>query len=262
MVSIHPTAIVDPAADLGEDVTIGPFSIIEAGAVIGARCRIGSQVTIRSRTTIGADCLIDNGSVLGGDAQDLKCTAPDTFLEVGARNVIREYVTIHRSNHSGGVTRVGDDNLLMAFTHLGHDVQLGNRTMLANLATLGGHVQVDDRAVIGGMTAVHQWVRIGSMAMVGGMSGVNKDVPPFSMVEGNPCEVRGINVVGLRRNGVSAETRTLIKKAIRVLFVAHRHRGRAMAELERELPPEPEVVELLAFVKAMREGRNGRQLDH
>ncbi|NUP98339.1 MAG: acyl-ACP--UDP-N-acetylglucosamine O-acyltransferase [Armatimonadetes bacterium] len=261
MVAIHPTALVDDTAELGADVEVGPFCIIEAGARLGDGCKLASQVVIRSRTSIGARCTIDTGAVLGGRAQDLKCSTDETFLEIGEDNTIREYVTIHRSNHEGGTTRVGDGNLFMAFVHLGHDVVVGSRTYFANAATLGGHVQVDDRAVIGGMTAVHQRVRIGELAMVGGMTGVNTDVPPYSMVEGHPGKVRGINTIGLRRNGVSAEARLAIKTAIREIFCAGRHRGTALEEMEGRLPKLPEVETLLAFARAIRAGHNGRQLE-
>ena len=151
MVSIHPTAIVDAGAALGVDVEIGPFAIVQAGAQLGDRCRLGPHVVIYGRTTLGADCQVEAGAALGGDAQDLKCDTEDTYLEIGERNVIREYVTIHRSNHAGGVTRVGSDNLLMGFVHVGHDGVLGSHIQMANLATLAGHVEVRDRVVIGGL---------------------------------------------------------------------------------------------------------------
>lgn len=261
MVEVHPTALVDPAAELGTDVVIGPFCIVEAGARLGDRCRLASQVVIRSHTTIGADCLIDTGAVLGGRAQDLKCTSEETFVEIGCRNQIREYVTIHRSNHEGGVTRVGDDNLFMANVHIGHDAQVGNRTNLANLATLAGHVQVDDGVVIGGMTPVHQRARIGTMAMVGGASGASYDVPPYCMAEGKPAKVRGLNVIGLRRAGFDSQTRQVLHTAVRKLFSEGRNRSLALEEVVATLPPIPELEQLIAFVRATREGRNGRQLE-
>lgn len=261
MVQIHPTAVVDPDAELGVDVTVGPFAYIEAGARIGDGCQIGPRVTVHGRTTVGARCVIDTGTVLGGRAQDLKCTTDDSYLEIGPDNIIREQVTIHRSNHEGGVTRVGQHNLLMSFVHLGHDCQLGNYTMIANLATFGGHCQIDDRAVIGGMAAVHQKARIGTMAMVAGMSGISHDVPPFCLAEGIPAKIRGVNVVGMRRNGLSAETRAAIQRAVRLLFCSGKHRGKALAQLEAEPGQPPELQRLLEFVRAMREGRNGRQLE-
>lgn len=258
---IHATAVIEPGAELGVDVEIGPFAIIAGGARLGDGCRIGPRVTIHGRTTLGPRCVVDTGAILGGAAQDLKCQTDETFLEIGADNVIREHVTIHRSNHEGGVTRVGQHNLLMSFVHLGHDCQVGSHTMIANLATFGGHCQIDDRAVIGGMAAAHQKTRIGTMSMVGGMSGVSHDVPPYCTADGNPARVRGLNVIGLRRNGISSEARASLKRAVRVLFCSGRHRGQALEELLAEDDPSVELRAMLEFVRAMREGRNGRQLE-
>ncbi|MBI2302449.1 MAG: acyl-ACP--UDP-N-acetylglucosamine O-acyltransferase [Armatimonadetes bacterium] len=261
MVTIHPTALVDPKAELGCDVEVGPFAIIEAGARIGDGCRLGPHVMIHSRVTLGARCSVDYGSVLGGDAQDLKCTTPDTYLELGEDNILREYVTIHRASHEGEATRVGSHNMLMGFVHLGHDVVVGDHTMLANLVAVGGHCLIDDRAIIGGHTALHQKVRIGTMAMVGGMSGVTLDVPPYCLAEGKPAEVRGTNVVGLRRNGVSTEARGQLNRAVRTLYLSRRNRLAALEQVEREPDKSPELEAFLAFVRAVRNGRNGRQLE-
>lgn len=262
MASIHPTAIVDPAAELGADVEIGPFAIVEAGARLGDGVKLGPRVVIRTHTTLGAGTTVDVGAVLGGPAQDLKCTTDETFLEIGERNTIREYVTIHRSNHEGGTTRIGDDNLFMAFVHLGHDVVVGNRTMLANLATVAGHCQLDDRAVMGGNSVLHQRVRVGEMAMLGGMSGASEDIPPYSLATGIPCEVKGINVVGLRRNGVDHEARGALKTALQILYRSGKNRLQALDEVAEAVPQVPEVVRLLEFVRAIRDGHNGRQLEH
>lgn len=261
MAAIHPTALVDPSAELGSDVSIGAFAIVEAGVRIGDGCSIGARAVVHANTTLGARCTVDVGAVLGGDAQDVKCTTPDTFLEIGEDNTIREYVTIHRSNHEGGVTRVGHDNFLMSYSHVGHDCVVGNHVMMANLVQLGGHSLVGDRAVLGGLTAVHQKARVGRMAMIGGMSGVTTDVPPFCIAQGKPAEVLGINVVGLRRNDIPEETRTQLRRAVRILFTSRRNRGDALDELAAEADLTPEVSELLEFVRATREGRNGRQLE-
>lgn len=261
MVEVHPTALVDPAAELGGDVVVGPFCIVEAGARIGDRCRLAARVVVHTNTTIGADCTIDVGAVLGGLAQDFKCNSTDTYLEVGHGNVIREFVTMHRSNHEGGTTRVGNESLFMANTHIGHDAVIGNHVNFANLVTIAGHVQVDDRAVIGGLVGVHQRARIGEYAMVGGMSGANMDVPPYCMAEGKPARIRGLNVIGLRRSGFDAATRDGLRAAVRMLFMEGRHRGRALDEVEQSLPTSEPLQRLLAFVRASREGRNGRQLE-
>ncbi|MBI5834366.1 MAG: acyl-ACP--UDP-N-acetylglucosamine O-acyltransferase [Armatimonadetes bacterium] len=263
MVIIHPTALVDPAAELGEDVTIGPFCIVEAGVRIGDRCSLGPHVFIRSNTTLGTDNTVDYGTVLGGDAQHRAAGGRTTFLQIGNHNVIREGVTMHRASIDGGFTLVGDDNLFMASTHLGHDVVVGNHTTLANLATIGGHVTIGDRATIGGMTAIHQRVSVGELAMVGGMSAVTSDVPPYSMCSGVPAKVLGINVVGLRRNDFDSDTRASIKRAIRLIFTSGRSRSLAIEEIERDMPERsPQLQALLDFVRATQTGHNGRQLEH
>lgn len=262
MVSIHPTAVVHPGAQLGVDVVIGPYTIIEDDVQLGDGCEIAEHAKIHSLTRLGPGNRVDKGASLGGDAQHLRADKGDCYLEIGAHNIIREYVTIHRASHAGAATRVGDHNLLMAFVHLGHDVVLGNHVSLANLATVGGHCVIQDRANIGGMVAVHQWTTVGEMAMVGGMTGVNQDVPPYAMVEGVPGKVVGMNTVGLRRNDISAEVRADLKKAIRVLFLSKRNRSMALEELERDLAPSPQVNHLLAFVRAIQQGHNGRQLEH
>ena len=261
MPEIHPTALVDPSAELGCDVTVGPYAIIEAGVRIGDGCKLGPRVVIHAHTTLGARNIVDIGAVLGGDAQDVKCTSPDTYLEIGDDNTIREYVTIHRSNHEGGFTRIGNHNFLMSYVHVGHDCTVGNYIMMANLVQLGGHCVIDDRAVLGGMSSFHQKVRIGRMVMVGGLSGCSIDAPPFCMVEGRPGEVKGLNLVGLRRNDIPEATRTRLRRAVRMLFTSRRNRGDALDELTAEADPTPEVQELLAFVRAMREGHNSRQLE-
>ncbi len=261
MTEIHPTAVVEPGAELGERCRIGAYALVFAGARLGDDCVIGPRATIHGRVTLGARCTVDTGAILGGAAQDLKCTTDETFLELGDDNSIRENVTVHRSNHEGGVTRVGSGCLLMGFVHLGHDCQVGDHVMLANLVTIGGHCHLGDRVVIGGMTAVHQKVSIGRMAMVSGLAGVNTDVPPFALAEGNPNKVRGINVVGLRRNGVTSEARAALQRAIRLLYLSHGHRGQMLEQLRAEPSPPAELVELLDFVAAIREGKNGRQLE-
>ena len=263
MVNIHPTALVDPAAELGEDVSIGPFCIIEAGVRIGDRCALGPHVFIHGNTTLGADNTVDYGAVLGGDAQHRAAGGKTTYLVIGCHNIIREGVTMHRASIEGEATRVGDHNMFMASTHLGHDVVVGNHTTLANLATIGGHVVIGDRATIGGLAAVHQRVVVGELSMIGGMSAATSDVPPYSLVSGVPAKVMGINVVGLRRNDFDSETRNAIKKALRLIFTSGRSRSTAIEEIERDAPVRsPQLQLLLDFVKATQGGHNGRQLEH
>ena len=261
MAQIHATAIVDPAAELGVDVEIGPFAIVEAGARLGDRTKLAARVVIHSNTTLGCDNQVGIGSVIGGAAQDVKLESSNTFLEVGDRNLIREYATVHRSNHDGGTTRIGNDNFFMAFVHIGHDCILGNHIQMANTATLGGHCELHDRAIIGGLVAVHQRVSVGSMAMVAGLSALNVDVPPFCIVQGAPAEVIGLNIIGLRRNGIDADARKALQAAVRIIYKSKRNRSDALREVAETVPSCAELEQFLSFVWATREGHNGRQLE-
>ncbi len=261
MPQIHPTALVDPTAELGVDVEVGPFAIVEAGARIGDRTRLAARAVICSNTTIGCDNQVGIGAVLGGAAQDVKLDSAATYLTVGDGNIIREYATFHRSNHDGGTTRVGSHSFFMAFVHIGHDCLVGDHIQMANAATLGGHCRIEDRAILGGLVAVHQRVAVGTMAMVSGLSGLNVDVPPYCMVQGSPARVVGLNAVGMKRNGIGPEARSGLRAAVRILFKSQRHRGDALQEVIDTVPPCPELEHFLGFVKATREGRNGRQLE-
>jgi len=261
MTQIHPTALVDPAAELGVDVEVGPFAIVEAGAKIGDRSRLAARAVVCGNTTLGCDNQVGIGAVLGGAAQDVKLDSPDTFLAIGDGNVFREYCTFHRSNHDGGTTTVGNHNFFMAFVHVGHDCTVGNNIQMANQATLGGHCLIEDRAIIGGLVAVHQRVTVGGMAMVSGVSGLNVDVPPFCMVQGAPARIIGVNVIGMKRNGLGPTARSSVRAAVRILFKSQRHRGDALQEVIETVPTCPELEHFLSFVKATREGRNGRQLE-
>jgi len=216
---IHPTALVDPAAQLADGVSVGPYAVIGAQVAIGARTRVGAHCVIDGDTTIGADNRIFAYASLGSAPQDKKYAGEATRLVIGARNTIREFCTCNTGTvQGGGVTRIGDDNWIMAYVHIAHDCQVGHQTILANNATLAGHVQVGDWAVIGGLTGIHQYCRIGAHAMAGFASHVSQDVPPFMMVDGNPLAVRGLNVEGLRRRGFGAQRMAGIKQAYRVLY--------------------------------------------
>jgi UDP-N-acetylglucosamine acyltransferase len=216
---IHPTACVDPRAELGPDVVIGPFCVVEAGTVVGAGCRLEARAVVKSQTRIGCHNEIGEGAVLGGKAQHVQVHEPGGTLTIGDHNRIRENVTIHRGWANDATTTVGDHNLLMVGSHVGHDCRVGSNCILVNHVLLGGHVQIEDRAYMGGGSAVHQFCRIGRLAMVGGMAKVTQDVPPFVMVEGAaPSQVIGLNKVGLRRNGYTAEQMLQLKQAYRVIY--------------------------------------------
>ncbi len=219
MVSLHPTALIDPSAELDASVEVGPYAVIGAQVRIGAGTRVGPHCLIEGPTTIGRDNHIFGHVSLGAAPQDMKYRGEPTRLEIGDRNTIREFCTFNRGTvQDVGVTRLGDDNWVMAYVHLAHDVQVGNRTILANNATLAGHVHVGDWAIIGGLTGVHQFCRVGAHAITGFQSHVAQDVPPFMTVSGNPLGVYGYNVEGLRRRGFSRERIAQIKQMHRLLY--------------------------------------------
>jgi UDP-N-acetylglucosamine acyltransferase len=219
MAQVHATAIVDAAAELAADVTVGPYSVIGAGVVVGAGTTIGSHVTIEGPTSIGRDNRIHNHAALGGAPQDMKYRGEPTQLVIGDRNTVREFCTFNRGTaQDAGVTRVGDDNWIMAYVHIAHDVQVANRTILANNATLAGHVHVGDWAIVGGLSGVHQFCKIGAHVMTGFQSHVSQDVPPFMTVSGNPLSVHGYNAEGLRRRGFSRERIALVKQMHKLLY--------------------------------------------
>lgn len=206
MATIHPTAIVDPAAELDDSVSIGPYAVIGPQVRIGAGTTVGPHTVVEGRTTIGCDNRIFQFASIGAIPQDMSYGGEPTQLLIGDRNTIREFCTLNLGTmKEEGVTRVGSDNWIMAYVHIAHDVQLGNHTVLANNATLAGHVHVGDWAVIGGLSGVHQFVHIGAHAMIGFQGHVAQDVPPYMTVDGNPLAVRAVNLTGLRRRGFNAE---------------------------------------------------------
>jgi UDP-N-acetylglucosamine acyltransferase len=219
MAQIHATAIVDPGAELAADVRVGPYAVIGAGVQIGAGTSIGAHCVIEGPTTIGRDNRIFSHAALGAAPQDKKYRGEPTRLEIGNGNTIREFCTFNRGTaQDAGVTRLGDDNWVMAYVHLAHDVQVGHHTILANNATLAGHVHVGDWVIVGGLTGVHQFCRIGAHALTGFQSHVSQDVPPFMLVGGNPLAVVGFNIEGLKRRGFTRERIGLVKQMHRLLF--------------------------------------------
>lgn len=219
--NIHPTAVVEPGAELHETVTVGAYAVIDKGVRIGPDSVISPHAVITGSTTIGARNTIGSFAIVGGPPQDLKYHNEDTKVVIGDDNQIREYVSIHRGTPGGhGVTTVGSGNMLMAYTHVAHDCVVGDQVIMANAATLGGHVEVADRVIIGGLTAVHQFTRIGEYAYIGGMSGISKDVPPYVITAGirNQLRVTGINRIGLRRAGFDAESIKKLMHAYRIIF--------------------------------------------
>lgn len=222
-IKIHPTAVVDPKAELDSSVVVGPYSIIEKGVSIGADTEIRPHTVLEGLTTIGERNKIGPFATIGAPPQDLTYKKEKTRLDIGHDNEIREYVSIHRGTPSGhGVTTIGDGNLFMAYSHVAHDCRIGNHVIMANAATLGGHVEIQDRVTLGGLVAVHQFSRIGEYAYIGGMSGISKDVPPYIIVSGirNQMRVTGVNKIGLKRAGFKVDVIRKMSKAYTIIFKA------------------------------------------
>ncbi len=259
MPKIHPLSYVDPSAELADDVLVGPFCNIEGGVILGPGNVLDSHVTIKGGTTLGANNYMAQGVVLGGDPQDRKYKGEPTFLQIANDNVFREYVTIHRATGEGNTTVIGTDNFLMANVHLGHNVHLEDHITIANNTGISGHVTVEELVTIGGMTGVHQFVRIGRAAMVGGFMRVTRDIPPFMLVSGNDEEVRDINAIGLRRLGITPQSRMALHKACKLLFKSQLGLTNAMEIVRREVTITPEVQVLLDYEERRTKGKNGRQ---
>jgi UDP-N-acetylglucosamine acyltransferase len=251
---IHPTAMVDTDAQLGQGVTVGPWAIVGPRVRVGDGTEIGPRVLIERDTIVGEDCRISNSAVLGTDPQDLKYKGEETVLEVGDRTVIREFATLNRGTSASGRTVVGSDCLLMAYTHVAHDCELGNHVILANAVNMAGHVVMEDWVTVGGITPIHQFVRIGAHAFVGGGSRIPQDVPPYCRVAGNPPALYGLNSIGLERRGFSPEVRKALKQAYRILFQSKLNVSQAVARAEAEVPAIPEVRHLLQFIRASERG--------
>jgi UDP-N-acetylglucosamine acyltransferase len=256
---IHPTSVIHPKAQLAEGVEIGPYAIIGDRVSIGARTKIGAHAIIDGIVEIGEDNHIFPGVSIGLEPQDVSYKGAESRVVIGDRNRIREYVTIHRPTQAEALTRVGNDNFLMAYAHVAHNCQIEDQVTLANAVELGGYVQVESKAVIGGLTGVHQWVHIGRCAMVGGMSRINRDVPPYLLIEGNPARVRGLNRIGLNRSGVETQSSAFkdLKQAYRLLYGSTLTFAQALETLSLQSSEEP-LAYLIQFLQdAQKSGRRG-----
>ncbi|HUD46154.1 MAG TPA: acyl-ACP--UDP-N-acetylglucosamine O-acyltransferase [Candidatus Baltobacteraceae bacterium] len=251
---IAPTAVIHPRAQIGAGCVIGPYCVIGENVTLGAGCRLHSHVVIDGHTTLGENNEIFPFASIGLKTQDLKWKGGVTWTKIGANNTFREYVTIHSATGDGEVTTIGSHNHILAYSHIAHNVTLGNHIIMSNVATLAGHIQVEDRAVIGGLAAVHQFCRIGTMSIIGGCSKVVQDVPPYMMADGNPARTRTINKVGLERNGVAEEAQSALKQAYKILFRDSLTVSNALSRIESEVPPVPEVLHLVEFVRASQRG--------
>lgn len=251
---IHPSAVVHPAAQIGSNCHIGPFCVVGEHVSLGPNCKLHSHVVVDGHTTLGAGNELFPFAAIGLKTQDLKWKGGVTRTVIGDQNVFREHATVHSATNDGDATVIGSHNHFLACTHIAHDCRLGSHIVMSNVGTLAGHVLVEDHAVIGGLAAVHQFCRIGRMAIIGGCAKVVQDVPPFMLADGNPAETKTLNKVGLERNGVSEAAQAALKKAHKILFRDGMTVSNALAKIEAELPPLPELQQLVAFVKTSGRG--------
>ena len=254
MVTIHPTAVVEKGAELDEGVIIGPFSYIGNRVKIGKNPAIKQVAVLEGDTTKGEERTIFGASI-GVEPQDLKYKGEPSKVVIGDRVKIREYVTIHRGTEGGGmVTKIGDNVLLMAYSHVAHDCLIGNNVIVANAVQVAGHVIIEDFAIVGGLSGIHQFVRIGKHAMVGGASAVHRDVPPFTVAQGNRAKLEGINIIGLKRRGFLRETIRALTTVFEMVFKTDEPLQVSLKRVEEEFGDIPEVIDFVNFVRNSRRG--------
>jgi len=254
-IQVHPTAIVHPKAQLAEGVSVGPYAVIEEHVSIGPGTRVGAHCVIEGQTAIGADCQLFTGAVVGSIPQDLKYRGEASRLLIGDRNKIREYVTINPGTEGGGgKTAIGSDCLFMAYAHVAHDCLIGDHVVIANSAALAGHITIEDRVIVGGLVGIHQFVRVGTLAMIGGCSRVIQDIPPYATCVGYPAKIYGLNSEGLRRAGVSGESKDRLHRAFRILFHSKLSMPHAIAQVDHETDACPELQHLLTFIQQSKRG--------
>lgn len=252
---IDPTAIVSPNAQIDENVSIGPYSIIKDDVRIEAGTSIGSHVVIEKYVTIGADCQIFQFAAIGAVPQSVKFNGEKTYIQIGKGTIVREFVTIHRgTGFGGGLTEIGDNNFLMAYSHIAHDCKTGQHVTLSNNTTLAGHIIIGDHATVGGLVAIHQFVRVGEHAFVGGKSAVVKDIPPYVIAAGDRAKLHGLNSVGLKRFGFDAETIQALKKTYRIIFRIGLTLNEAIERVKAEIDQVPEVVNFIKFLQSSQRG--------
>ena len=254
--SIDPRAVIEAGAKLAADVEVGPFAIIGANVEIGPGCRIGPHSIVTGHTKLGAGNQVFQFASIGDAPQDKKYAGEPTRLEIGERNVFREFVTVNRgTTHDEGFTRIGSDNLFMAYTHIAHDCRVGNHVVMANVATLAGHVEIGDHVIMGGLSAVHQFCKIGAHAFIANNAAVTRDVPPYVMAVGQPAEPHSVNATGLSRRGFTPEQVRNVKSAFRVLYRSELPLEEALAKLREAAATQPEVATFVEFI-----GRSTRSL--
>ncbi len=251
---IHPTAIVDKKAQLADDVEVGPYCFIGPNVKIGSGTKIGPHAVLDGYTTIGRNNKIYTGAVIGSITQDLKYKGEKSYVKIGDDNIIREYVTINLGTKKGSSTIVGNNVLLMAYSHIAHDCIINDGAIIANAGTLAGYVTIGEKAVVGGLVGIHQFVRIGKLAVIGGCSKVVQDVVPYSNCDGHPLKVYGLNTIGLKRAGISEGSRTHLKKTFKLLFNSGLSISHALERIKSEVPNCPEVAYLIEFVSTSERG--------
>jgi UDP-N-acetylglucosamine acyltransferase len=251
---IHSTAIIHPKAQIASGCEIGPYCVIGEHVALGGNCKLHSHVVLDGHTTVGEGNEVFPFAAIGKKTQDLKFKGGAPRLKIGDRNVFREGVTVHCATNDGDATVIGSDNLFLTYVHIAHDCVLGSHIIMSGYAGLAGHVLVEDHAILGGYTAVHQFCRVGKFSMTGGCSRIPQDVTPFMIIEGNPAEARAVNKVGLERAGVSEEAQTALRSAHKILFREGLMLANALAKIEAELPPLPEVKHLVQFIRASERG--------
>jgi len=251
---IHRTALVDPTAHLGHDVSVGAYTIVGPRVTLGDRCVLAAHVVIERNAKLGMGVKVGYGTVIGNDPQDLKYEGAETWVEIGDGTVLREYCTVNRGTAATGKTTVGERCFLMSYVHVAHDCAIGNDVIIANAVQMAGHVTVEDRAIISGLIGIHQFVRIGTFAFVGGGSRVNQDVPPYTKAVGNPVHLYGLNSVGLQRAGFAPEVKLALKRAYRLLFNSDLTVSQGIARVRSELPSVPEIEHFLRFIEGSQRG--------
>jgi len=254
--TIHETAIIEDGVKLGENVSIGPYAVVRGEVTLGDDVAVGAHCVVEGHTTIGRGCQFFSGAVIGSPPQDRKHQKKDrVFLDIGENNIFREFVTVNPGTIEGGAfTRIGKNNLFMACSHVAHDCIIGDDCVLANYVGLSGHVTIEDRAVIGGLTGIHQYARVGYLSMIGGCSKVNQDVPPYSLVDGNPATLRGLNIVGIKRADIPSTTQRALHRAFKILFNSGLNRSNALSQVQEQLNGLPEIHRVIEFIQTSKRG--------
>ena len=255
---IHPTAILDSSAEIDPDVEIGPYCVIGENVKIGAGSILHPHVVIEQNTVLGRGCKVFSGAIIGGPPQDHKYQNESTSVVVGDNTTLRECVTIHRATGEGCVTRIGSDNMIMAYAHVGHNCVIGNHCTLASYVGISGHVMLEDFVNIGGLTGVHQGCRIGTLTMLGGFSKITQNIPPYMLADGNPAKVYDINKIGLRRGNITPKVRNELRQSYKLLYRSNLNMSQALETIEEEIDKSPELEILLKFIRSSRNGKDFR----